>query len=206
MGFYQNHIEPRMVSFACSTPAIRWQRKKVVPHAEGVVLEVGFGSGHNLPYYNADKVTKLFALEPEEKIRKLAAERVTSSPLEITFLNLPGEEIPLDDKSVDTVLITFTMCTIPDLPVALAGMARVLKPGGRMLFAEHGLSPEAGVAKWQNKLDGMWGCLAGGCHLNRDIAHLIEENGFSFETLEAEYARKTPKFLGYMYSGSAVVR
>ena len=204
MGFYADHIEPRLVNFACSTPAIRWERKKVVPHAEGVVLEVGFGSGHNLPYYDAGRVTKLFALEPEEKIRKLAADRVAGSPLEIEYLDLPGEEIPLDDKSVDTVLITFTMCTIPDVHTALLGMRRVLKPGARMLFAEHGRAPDAGVIKWQDRLNGVWGNIAGGCHLNRDIPALVENAGFKFEKLEAEYARKTPKFLGYMYTGSAV--
>ncbi len=203
MGFYQKHIEPRLVSLACSSPAIARERRKVVPHAEGVVLEVGFGSGHNLPFYDAGKVTKLFALEPEEKIKKLAAKRVAASPLEIDYLDLPGEQIPLEDRSIDTVLVTFTMCTIPDLPTALEGMARVLKPSGRMLFAEHGLSPDGSVAEWQNRLNGIWGCLGGGCNLNRDIPALVTGNGFQMEQLEAQYAKNTPKFAGYIFSGRA---
>ncbi len=157
MGFYKQHIEPKLVNLACGSSAIRYQRKKVVPQAEGVVLEVGFGSGHNLPYYNEENVSKLFALEPDQHIRELARKRVSQSNLDITYLDLPGEEIPLENASVDTVLVTFTMCTIPDLPKALEGMARVLKPGGKMYFAEHGLAPDPGVVKWQNRLNGIWG-------------------------------------------------
>ncbi len=203
MGLYSEHIEPRLVSFACSSPAIAKQRAKVVPQAEGVVLEIGFGSGHNLPFYDESKVSKLFALEPEMKIRKLAEKRVAESNLDIEYLDLPGEEIPLEDKSVDTVLVTFTMCTIPDLSKAVEGMARVLKPGGRMYFAEHGLAPDAGVVKWQNRLNGVWGCLGGGCNLNRDIPAFITGNGFQMDHLEADYAKGTPKFAGYIYAGSA---
>ena len=167
------------------------------------MLEVGFGSGHNLPFYDASKVTKLFALEPEEKIRNLATQRVADSPLDIEYLDLPGEKIPLAGNSVDTVLITFTMCTIPDVETAIEGMARVLKPGGRMLFAEHGLAPDKGVVKWQNRLNGVWGKLAGGCNLNRNIPALINANGFRVEHLDQAYLKHTPKFAGYVYSGFA---
>ena len=204
-NFYQDHIEPRLVNCACASGAMRYERKQLVPHAIGQVLEVGFGSGHNLPYYDTSKVEKLFALEPEAKIRKLSEDRVSQSPLEIEFLDLPGEEIPLENNSIDTILITFTLCTIPDYEKALEGMARVLKPGGKMLFAEHGLAPDDGVAKWQNRLNGVWGKLAGGCHLNRNIPDIINHSDFHITEIDPHYARKTPKIAGYIYRGEAII-
>ena len=203
MGIYRKHIEPRLVSCLCGMNAIAEQRQKVTPLAAGRVLEVGFGSGLNLPFYDAAKVSHLWALEPSATMRSLAAKRVARSPFPVEFLDLPGEEIPLDDDSVDTVLITYTMCTIPDVSSALAGIRRVLKPGGRMLFCEHGRAPHLGVAQWQDRLDRIWGRVAGGCHINRDIAGIILDAGFKVDQIETGYLARTPRLLGYNYWGSA---
>ncbi|MEL6365839.1 MAG: class I SAM-dependent methyltransferase [Pseudomonadota bacterium] len=203
MNFYQKHVEPALVSFACSTKPVRRQRAKIAPHASGVVLEIGFGSGHNLPYYDAEKVKKLYALEPSEGMRRRAAGRLAQSPLEVEMLDLPGEQVPLGDSEVDSVLVTYTLCTIPDVLKALGEMRRVLKPGGTLYYCEHGKAPDPEVAKWQDRLNGVWGAVAGGCRLNRDIPALIREGGFDLDPVEERYLPSTPKFAGYNYWGSA---
>ena len=203
MGLYGRCIEPALVSLACSARPIARQRRKIVPQAEGRVLEVGFGSGLNLPYYDPEKVSSLVALEPSEGMRRRAAPRLAETPLNVELIGLRGEEIPLADDSIDTVLVTYTLCTIPDAAAALAQMRRVLKPGGRMLFSEHGLAPDASVARWQARLNGVWGAIGGGCNLNRDIAALIRAAGFAFDDLQTGYLPKTPRFAGYNYWGCA---
>ncbi len=203
MGFYGDHIEPRLVSCACGMKAISRERAKIVPEAKGDVLEVGFGSGHNAPYYDQGAITHLYALEPSAAMRKRALKRIAGLSFPLEWLDLPGEEIPLPDASVDTVLVTYTLCTIPDVEAALAGMRRVLKPGGKFVFLEHGLSPDEGVARWQNRLNGVWGKLAGGCHLNRDPAALVRKAGFEIARLDQHDAKGAPKFAGYMTGGVA---
>ncbi len=203
MNLWDEYIAPPLVSFACSMKPIRYQRAKVVPKASGTVLEVGFGSGLNLPYYNADKVDRLFALEPHMAMRKRAAKRVDASPLDIEYLDLPGEEIPLEDHAVDTVLVTYTMCTIPDVAKALAGMKRVIKPGGQMIFCEHGLAPDEDVAKWQRRIEPAWKVIAGGCHLTRAIPDLINEAGFEITETETMYLPSSPRPLAFNYWGTA---
>lgn len=203
MNFYQRTIEPALVSFACGLKPIRKQREKIVPRAHGVVLEVGFGSGLNLPFYDPARVKKLFALEPCEGMRRRAAGRLASTPLDVELLDLPGERVPLGAESVDSIIITYTMCTIPDVAAALAEIRRVLKPGGEMFFCEHGRAPDPGVARWQDRLNGAWGALAGGCNLNRDIPALIRNGGFEISGLEEMYLPKTPKIAGYNYWGEA---
>ncbi len=183
MGFYDRHILPPLLSLAMGTKPIRYQRKKVVPRAEGRVLEVGFGAGHNLPFYDASKVTHLWALEPAKEMRARAAERVGQSPLEIEFLDLPGEQIPLDDEAADTVLVTYTLCTIPDVMKALCEMRRVLKADGRMIFCEHGEAPDADVKRWQDRIAPAWRACFGGCHLGRPIPELLGEGGFAIASL-----------------------
>jgi len=160
MGFYDDKILPRVINLACSSKPTMKQREKIVPLAEGDVLEIGFGSGLNVPYYDIQKVRKIFGLEPSEGMRKLAAERVSASSLDVEFIDLPGEEIPLEENSVDTVLMTYTLCTIPNVGAALEGMRRVLKPGGKLLFCEHGKAPDEGVHRWQNKLNPAWSKVA----------------------------------------------
>ena len=203
MGIYSDHIEPALVSFACSMPAISKERAAIVPEAAGVVLEIGFGSGHNAGFYDRARITHLFALEPSPAMRRKAARRIGALPFPLDWIDLKAEEIPLDARSVDTVLVTYTLCTIPDVARALAGMKRVLKPGGRLVFLEHGAAPDAGVRQWQDRLNPLWGKLGGGCHLNRDPLALIRTAGFDIERSESHYAKGAPKFAGYMYRGVA---
>lgn len=204
MGFYDRHILPRLLDGAMSAKPITYQRKKVVPRAEGRVLEIGFGSGHNLPFYDARKVSRLWALEPSAEMRARAAERVAASAIPLEFLDLPGESIPLEDGAVDTVLVTYTLCTIPDVMTALSEMRRVLKPDGRMIFCEHGEAPDAGVRRWQRRLTPVWKAIGGGCHLGRPIPTLLSEGGFRVEGLQTMYLPSTPRFAGFNYWGEAV--
>lgn len=206
MGFYDRHILPRLLNSAMSAKPITYQRRKVVPRAEGRVLEIGFGAGHNLPFYDARKVTHLWALEPAEEMRARAAERVSQSSIPLEFLDLPGEAIPLQDGQADTVLITYTLCSIPDVMKALGEMRRVLKTDGRMIFCEHGEAPDAKVRKWQKRLTPVWKAIGGGCHLARPIPSLIESSGFRVQGLETMYLPGTPRFAGFNYWGEAVKR
>jgi len=159
----------------------------VVPLASGEVLEIGVGSGLNFPFYDPSRVAKLWGLEPSAEMRRLAQGAVRSLPFEFEFIDLPGEEIPLDANSVDTVLVTYTLCTIPEVHAALRGMARVLRPGGRLIFCEHGAAPDAEVRRWQDRLNPIWRRLSGGCELNRSIPELIRSSGFAIEALETMY-------------------
>lgn len=163
------------------------QRQKVVPLARGRVLEVGVGSGLNFPFYDRNGVEKVWALEPSPELMRMAERRARSSPLDIEYLEAPGEAIPLDDRSIDSVVVTYTLCTIPDAVAALRQMARVLRPGGRLLFSEHGTAPDEKVRRWQERLNPYWRRVSGGCELNRPIPRLIEQGGFRIETLETMY-------------------
>lgn len=206
MGFYENRILPRVIDLACGTAPILKQRAKVVPHAVGRVLEVGMGSAINLPFYDVDRVEMVWGLEPSEGMRRRAAERLAKARFPVELLGLPGEEIPLDDDSADTVLLTFTLCTIPDFAKALGQMRRVLKPGGRLLFAEHGEAPDENVRKWQNRVNPIWKRIAGGCNVNRRIPQLIEQAGFKIEDLDTMYLPGSPRIAAFQYWGSATQR
>jgi SAM-dependent methyltransferase len=203
MGFYEQHILPRFINCACSTKPMMKQREKVVPQAQGTVLEIGIGTGLNLPYYDSTRVDKVIGLDPSEKSWELAGDRATNLDFDVEFIGLPGEQIPLEDDCVDTVLVTFSLCTIPDPVTALQGMARVLRPGGVLIFCEHGLAPDPGVARWQGRLNGVWSKIAGGCNLNRDIPGLLQQGGFNIQTLEKQYIPGTPRIAGYNYWGGA---
>ena len=187
MGIYSKYILPRAVHYTCSLKPNMRQREKVVPLASGEVLEIGVGSGLNFAYYDPSRVTKLWGLEPSAEMRQMAAEPVRSLPFEFEFVDLPGEEIPLDTDSIDTVLVTYTLCTIPEAESALRGMARVLRPGGRLIFCEHGAAPDARVRRWQDRLNPIWKRMAGGCQLNRPIPELIRSGGFEVDALETMY-------------------
>jgi len=163
------------------------QREKIVPFARGRVLEIGLGSGLNLPYYDAKKVSKLWGLDPSAKMIKMAEARAGSVAFDVEFIVLPGEAIPLESSSVDTVLVTYTLCTILDVHRALLEMARVLKPDGELIFCEHGAAPDASVRRWQNCINPVWKHIGGGCHLNREIPALIEQGGFEIKELNASY-------------------
>ena len=203
MSFYERHILPRFINCACGTKPIMKQREKVVPLASGTVLEIGIGTGHNLPFYDPSRVQKLIGLDPSGKSWELAAKRAAHLDFDLEFIGLPSERIPLDDDSVDTVLVTYSLCTIPDPISALHGMARVLRPGGSLIFCEHGKAPDAAVRKWQDRVNPLWSSVLGGCNLNRDIPSLLTAAGFGIDHVESMYLPGTPRFAGFNVWGSA---
>ena len=206
MGLYEKYVLPRIIEAACGVGPIAKQRAKVVPMAEGRVLEIGIGTGHNLDFYDPSKVEKVIGLDPSTESWKIARERAKNLPFDVEFIGLPGEEIPLETNSVDTVLMTFSLCTIPGTQQALEGMRRVLRPGGRLIFCEHGAAPDAAVRKWQDRVNPIWKPLFGGCHINREIPRLIEEGGFGIEKMDSMFLPKTIKIAGFNYWGTAVAR
>ena len=187
MGIYKERVLPHLVHFTCGLKPIMRQREKVVPLAQGCVLEVGVGSGLNLAYYDARKVSKVIGLDPSPEMTRKAARSARRAPIEVEFVNAPAESIPLASGSVDTALVTYALCTIPETGPALREIGRVLRPGGRLVFCEHGLAPDANVRKWQDRITPVWKRLAGGCHLNRDIPALIEQGGFRIVSMETMY-------------------
>ncbi|NWH07183.1 MAG: class I SAM-dependent methyltransferase [Alphaproteobacteria bacterium] len=203
MGFYERHILPPLLNMAMSAKPITYQRRKVVPQASGRVLEIGMGAGHNIPFYDRAKVSELIGLEPSPGLRSRAQRTAHEAGMKVDFIGLKAEEIPLADESVDTVLVTYTLCTIPDVPRALAGMKRVLKPGGCLIFCEHGEAPDPGVKRWQGRINPIWKRIAGGCNLHRPIPSLLREGGFAIDKMETMYLPSTPRFAGYNYWGSA---
>ena len=202
MSFYEERVLPHLITCACSARPNQKQREKVVHLAEGDVLEVGFGSGLNLPYYDTQKVRKLWGLEPSAGMRRKAQRRIDASGLDVEFIDLPGEQIPLESNSVDTVLVTYTLCTIPDALSALDGMRRVLKPDGKLIYCEHGIAPDESVRRWQRRLNPAWSRIAGGCNMNRDIPELITSSGFEITNDERMYIPGL-KALCYNFWGSA---
>ena len=172
-SWYDRHILPHALDIACGLPMVSRQRQLVVPLAQGRVLEVGIGTGLNMPWYDKTRVTKITGLDPALELHPLARERIAQAGLDVALVGLSAEQIPLPDASFDTVLITYTLCTMPDPPAALREMRRVLAPGGRLLFCEHGRAPDESVRRWQDRLQPLWGKLAGGCHLGRDIPALL---------------------------------
>lgn len=203
MSFYSDRILPHCIDCGCAAKPISRQREKVVPQAAGRILEVGMGSGLNIPFYTAEKVELVWGLEPSAGMREKARARVEAAPFELRMLDLPGEEIPLPDNSADTVVLTYTLCTIPGWKAALEQMRRVLKPGGKLLFSEHGKAPDDDVRRWQDRIDPLWSRIAGGCHLNRDIPNLLGEGGFNIGQLETMYLPSTPRIAGFTYWGYA---
>jgi ubiquinone/menaquinone biosynthesis C-methylase UbiE len=209
MSFYNKYILPSFLNCACGAKPILYQRGKVVPLAEGLVLEVGIGSGLNIPFYDAGKVSKVIGLDPSPELNEMAQKVVDKTAaengLDVEIILGSAEAMPFPDDHFDTVVITYTLCTIPNAEAANLEIRRVLKPDGKLVFCEHGLAPDAGVAKWQGRIDPLWGKIAGGCHLNRDIPALINSAGFTIQTLEQMYLPSTPKFAGYNYWGVAVI-
>jgi ubiquinone/menaquinone biosynthesis C-methylase UbiE len=202
VGFYGDQILPRLNNQALNRREFTKIRSRVAGGLRGAVLEVGFGSGLNVPHYPAE-VDRVLAIDPATVGRKLAARRVTASPIPVEYVGLDGASLPVSSESIDHVLITWTMCTIPDVERAVGEMYRVLRPNGQMHFAEHGLSPDPKVARWQDRLtpfQRLWAC---GCHLNRPISRIIEDAGFAVGRMDNFYM-KGPKPLGYMYEGLAL--
>jgi ubiquinone/menaquinone biosynthesis C-methylase UbiE len=201
LGLYDKYILPKFLNCACGSKPINYQRQKVVPLAKGKVLDIGIGSGLNIPFYNSDKIDKVIGIDPSHELIELAKELANDSKASIELVIGSAESIPYPDNFFDTVLVTYTMCTIPNVAMANKEMWRVLKDDGRLIFCEHGLAPDKKISKWQNRIDPFWGKIAGGCHLNRDIQKLITDAGFSFESLDKMYIPSTPKFAGYNYWG-----
>ena len=202
MSLYGKYILPWATDLACGGKPIAKQRAKIVPRAKGAVLEVGIGSGLNLPFYDTAKVDKIWGLEPSPEMRRMAEQVAHKVDLPVQFLDQPGEDIPLDDASVDTVLVTYTLCTISDTATALQQIRRVLKPGAELLFCEHGRAPDEGVSRWQDRLDPFWSKLAGGCHLNRSIDSLLQNAGFRIADMETMYI-PGPRTHTFNYWGAA---
>jgi ubiquinone/menaquinone biosynthesis C-methylase UbiE len=201
MGLYEQHVLPRLTDVAMRRGELTAIRARVTADLSGDVLEVGFGSGLNVPHYPA-AVTRVLAVDPATVGRKLAAERVAASPVPVEYVGLDGQTLPVESGSVDHVLTTWTLCTIADVDAALAEIHRVLRPDGVLHFVEHGLSPDPAVARWQHRLTPVQRRVAGGCHLDRPIAELITRSGLELTRLDNYYA-KGPKAFGYLYEGRA---
>ncbi|WP_020649343.1 class I SAM-dependent methyltransferase [Solimonas variicoloris] len=203
MNPYDRYVLPYLIDLACGIGPIQKERAKLVPRALGRVLEIGIGTGRNLPFYDRERLSALYGLDPAAQMHRLARKRAAEAGIGIELLDLPAERIPSDDASFDTVVTTFTLCTIPDAVAALREMRRALRPQGQLLFCEHGLAPDAGVRRWQNGLTPVWKPLAGGCHLNRDIPALLAAGGFEITELQADYL-PGPRPMTYVYRGVAV--
>lgn len=201
MSFYERHVLPCLVHLAMRQKQLVPFRERVIGAAEGTVLEIGIGSGLNLALYRSS-ASSVIALEPSPELLRMARARASASAVPITLLEASAEAIPLDAGSVDTVVTTWTLCTIPNAPIALSEMRRVLRPSGALLFVEHGRAPEPGVARWQDRLDPLWSRVAGGCHLNRKIDDLITGNGFRIEVL-TNARLPGPRTHTFLYEGSA---
>jgi len=187
MGFYDQYILPRLLHFACGLEEISSQRRKVVPRAVGSVLEIGIGSGLNLPFYDPARVQAVWGLDPSPEMRALAGNNAWPQDIRVRFIEGSSEAIPLADASADSVMVTYTLCTIPDIAAALKEMNRVLRPNGELIFCEHGAAIDTGIRRWQDRLDPIWTRFTGGCHINRDMPALIEEAGFRIAVLEQGY-------------------
>ncbi len=203
MGFYSRVIFPRVVNWVMSDKETTKIRKEILADVSGDVFELGFGTGLNLPHYPGH-VKKLVTADPNPGMMKAAQERIANSPIEVDCRVLGGEALPFDDASFDAIVCTWTLCSIPDADRVLAHCHRVLRPGGKFFFAEHGLADDSTVRKWQARLDPFWGIIGDGCHLNRNIKELIQDSRFRFEKFENFYMPGAPKFMGYIYQGVAV--
>ena len=203
MSIYDKWILPRLTDFAMRNKEATRYRSQLVPRARGAVLEIGVGSGLNLPFYGT-RVARLVALDPSEELLRMARKKAGAASVPIEFLAHTGEEIPLDDGTFDTVVTTWTLCTIPDAGKALSEMKRVLKPGGTLLFVEHGLAPDRRVRAWQERLNPLWRRCSGGCNLNRPIAELLQRSGLRITELDEFYEQSAPKFVAADSLGTAV--
>lgn len=203
MNLYDRYVMPLLIDAGCGLKDIQAQRALLLPRAKGKVLEIGIGTGRNLEFYDPAKLTSLQGLDPAPQMNGKAQQRARAAGLNVELITLSAEQIAAPDASYDTVVCTFTLCTIPDPVTALRQMRRVLKPGGELLFCEHGRSPEASVQRWQDRLTPWWKPLAGGCHLNRDVRAMLRDGGFVPTQIESNYLNG-PKPLVYVTRGVAI--
>jgi len=202
MNLYDQHVLPHLIDFACGMGAVMKTRAQIVPQAEGRVLEIGIGSGLNLSFYDPAKVSVIVGVDPSAAMQKLAQQRAAEISIPVEMIALELGQIQAANASFDSIVCTFTLCTIPDAMAALQEMRRVLKPGGKLLFSEHGLAPDLPVVRWQNRLTPLWKPFSGGCHLNRDIPALIRAGGFSIGQLDSSYL-KGPRPMTWVSRGWA---
>ena len=202
MNLYDQHVLPHLIDFACGMGAVMKTRAQIVPQAEGRVLEIGIGSGLNLSFYDPAKVSVIVGVDPSAAMQKLAQQRAAQISIPVEMIALELGQIQAADASFDSIVCTFTLCTIPDAGAALQEMRRVLKPGGKLLFSEHGLAPDLPVVRWQHRLTPLWKPFSGGCHLNRDIPALIRAGGFNIGQLDSSYL-KGPRPMTWVFRGWA---
>ena len=202
MGFYGDRVLPHLINVVMDNKQTRRIRARVCEGLAGDVVEIGFGTGHNIPFLPRE-VTRLHAVEPSRRSVDLAKQRIAAAPMPVEAVGLDGQRLPLPDDSADSALCTWSLCTIPDAVAAVAERRRVVRPGGSLHFVEHGRSPEEKVRRWQDRLNGLQQRVAGGCNLNRDIPAIIESGGFAISRLDTYYAKGEPKTLGYLYEGRA---
>jgi SAM-dependent methyltransferase len=204
-SLYDRFILPKLLTCACSSPPMMKQRAKIVPQAQGRVLELGIGMGLNLALYDAGKVESVTGVDPAPELRAIAQAAPRDPRLKVSVEDGTAEALPFEDASFDTVVCTFTLCSVHTPAAALVQARRVLKPGGTFLFCEHGLAPDAGVAKWQRRIEPVWKRIAGGCHLTRPIAGAVEAAGFTLQRVDRMYVPSTPRFAGWNEWGAATV-
>lgn len=203
VSFYSRYVGPKLVSCLCSTEDIAAEREQLIPLASGVVLEIGMGPGLNLPFYDPSRVTKVIGVDPNQAFLDLGRTRRQTSPVPWEIIRAPAEAIPLGDHTVDTAVITYTLCSVDNPEQALREVRRVLKPDGRVLFLEHGLSPEPNVARWQYRLNPVWKSLAVGCNLTRPVAELLRQAGFRIDDMDEYYLVGAPRAIGFLCRGIA---
>ncbi|MBW3560413.1 MAG: class I SAM-dependent methyltransferase [Proteobacteria bacterium] len=203
MSFYDRRLLSELIGCACRTRALTRQRARLIPLASGRVLELGVGAGANLRFYDAARVTAVCGVDPSAELRAKAAEAPRPEGLDVRLEGGRAEALPYPDAGFDTVVTTFTLCSVPDSAAALQEARRVLKPSGRLLFCEHGLAPDRRLARWQHRLEPAWAAMAGGCRLTRDIAAELAPAGFRPGPLERRYLRKVPKLVGWTTTGEA---
>ena len=203
MSFYEKKILPKVLDLLCGSSPINYQRRKVVPKVSGNVLEIGIGSGLNLPHYKASNISKITALDPAEELTDIAKRRISELDLNIDVMNCGAEEIPLKSKSFDSILVTYTLCSIENLHDSMKEIRRVIKDDGTLFFCEHGIAPDLKTKKWQNRINPIWKKLMGGCNINRDIPEIISNSELEIVDLETMFLPGTPRIAGFNYWGTA---
>ena len=204
-GWWDRHVMPRLIGCACTQPAVMRDRAKVVPRAAGDILELGCGGGTNLQFYDWSQVRSLSGVDPSPELLGRAQVALLRSGRSANFANGIAEALPFENSSFDSVVTTFTLCSVQDPTAALSEVRRVLRPGGRLIFLEHGKAPEPAAANWQNRIEPVWKHIAGGCHLTRPVTGAISDAGFVCDAPQGHYMKRTPKWLGWVEWGEATL-